>query len=45
MPKIKYVCDLVISLSEIPSPNQYLIINVSFYKEALGDTVLKTSAL
>jgi hypothetical protein len=27
MPKIKCVCECIISLSEIPSPNQYLIIS------------------
>lgn len=27
MPKIRCVCDHVISLNEIPSPNQYLIIS------------------
>lgn len=27
MPKIRCVCDYVISLSEIPSPNQYLMIS------------------
>ncbi|QQT26617.1 MULTISPECIES: hypothetical protein [Sphingobacterium] len=27
MPKIRCVCDYIINLSEIPSPNQYLIIS------------------
>jgi len=33
MPKIRCVCDYVIGLSEIPSPNQYLMISdISFEK-------------
>lgn len=44
MPKIRCVCDYVIGLSEIPSPNQYLMISdISF--ERYFDIEIKAEEL
>lgn len=44
MPKIRCVCDYVISLSEIPNPNQYhMISDISF--ERYFDIAIKAEEL